>query len=548
MEALAAEGLQSKPVESQLLIAEAGTCPGLSQIRAEGCCTVQWSGGTHTFPVVQQIILLGVQLDGKGSTECSVLHALAQGTRAWHAQRSMLVRRSVPLAQRLARFYSRVAPPTLWGKQGWALGPRQAGMVRAFELRCVRGMLGKKRRPEELWLPFLRRTTALARRLLDRHGQRSFVARHLAAVHGWAGHLARNPASPANQILTWRSLSWFRHCQAVNFAVPGTRRHHKPGRFTSWEAQLENRIPCWQTLAQNRAAWQASSAAWRYSVEQHLLGSVPPRDCGPARPPISSDALQPNPELAELRAEADSAEPTLCRPGISLPLAMRKAEGPPRLRGVQSLSISLWGDSKLAVGTCLAQYSTNAPLSILAHELRKAYNALLQTLKGCAIHQHQPEARISWRPRAHNTRADALAARGRDGFPQVQWFAPLATSAPGPCLTLFGAFDGSASPSSPSAGAGWWLAIGEFPHWDFSHQKSACVHEGAAPLTTLGATCNAAEFTGLRNLLVVLNTLVLQLGQCRREQRLRKARQLNRRLPSRPRECGEHSEWARKEK
>ena len=103
LEALAAEGLQSKPVESQLLIAEAGTCPGLSQIRAEGCCTVQWSGGTHTFPVVQQIIILGVQLDGKGSTECSVLHALAQGTRAWHAQRSMLVRRSVPLAQRLGR-------------------------------------------------------------------------------------------------------------------------------------------------------------------------------------------------------------------------------------------------------------------------------------------------------------------------------------------------------------------------------------------------------------------------------------------------------------
>ena len=125
----------------------------------------------------------------------------------------------------------------------------------------------------------------------------------------------------------------------------------------------------------------------------------------------------------------------------------------------------------------------------------------------------QLEARIFWRPRAYNTRADALAARGRDGYPQVHWFAPLASSSPGPCLTLFGAFDGSASPMAAAAGAGWWLAIGEYPRWDFGHHNRACVHEGAAHLTSPGTTCNAAEFTGLRNLLVALNTFVLHLGQ-----------------------------------
>ena len=56
-------------------------------------------------------------------------------------------------------------------------------------------------------------------------------------------------------------------------------------------------------------------------------------------------------------------------------------------------------------------------------------------------------------------------------------------------------------------------AIGEYPRWDFGHHKSACVHEGAAHLTSPGTTCNAAEFTGLRNLLVASNTLLLHLGQ-----------------------------------
>eukprot|EP00969_Alexandrium_andersonii_P231232 10212450-Alexandrium_andersonii.AAC.1 len=58
-------------------------------------------------------------------------------------------------------------------------------------MRCVRSIIGKRRRPDEAWVAFIRRTAHHARALWASSGVQPFVACALQRVRGWAGLLAR---------------------------------------------------------------------------------------------------------------------------------------------------------------------------------------------------------------------------------------------------------------------------------------------------------------------------------------------------------------------
>eukprot|EP00974_Lingulodinium_polyedra_P042346 4064224-Lingulodinium_polyedra.AAC.1 len=87
--------------------------------------------------------------------------------RAWYVARSRLRRAiGLSLARRFQEWRSTVGSTFLWGAQGWCLQASQAQRIVSFELQCLREVVGKKRRPFEPWLSWLKRTTRATRRLL----------------------------------------------------------------------------------------------------------------------------------------------------------------------------------------------------------------------------------------------------------------------------------------------------------------------------------------------------------------------------------------------
>ena len=69
----------------------------------------------------------------------------------------------MPLRQRIARFYATVGRTLLFGCGGITPSRDLLELVRSFELRCLRSILGRPRRQGEGYVDWARRSTAMLR-------------------------------------------------------------------------------------------------------------------------------------------------------------------------------------------------------------------------------------------------------------------------------------------------------------------------------------------------------------------------------------------------
>ena len=222
---------------------------------------------------IYELAVLGTCLDSTGGSSCSVRYRLAAATRHWHARRTQLCCRKAPLKMRISRFYGTVVRTLLYGAGGWTPSAQTSRLLRAFELRCLRSILGRKRRHLETYMDWARRSNALLRRLLASMGQPSVVELQLRAYHGWAGHAARVPDTlDLPFVLRWRTVGWW---QALQIAGPSADdhqtgwRHGRPGRHTRWEDMLAEILHVgWMGAATNRC--ESAKLAWPF-VAQVLI-------------------------------------------------------------------------------------------------------------------------------------------------------------------------------------------------------------------------------------------------------------------------------------
>ena len=208
--------------------------------------------------------LLGVLLDGQGSTNTSLEHRVTASQAHFHARKAQLCCKLVPLPKRLARLYATVIQSLLWGSGGWTLTRGLLRRPAAVEMSFLRRMLQLLRREGVGFVQYQKRSASVARDMLRKYNIEPVALRALEAKRGWAGHLARAPpSSPMGRLLRLRSLTWWKDAQdsppKLDIHNYLKWRHSRTGRFLRWENALHRYDSHWLFLASGREAWEKTS-------------------------------------------------------------------------------------------------------------------------------------------------------------------------------------------------------------------------------------------------------------------------------------------------
>ncbi|CAE8678699.1 unnamed protein product, partial [Polarella glacialis] len=293
---------------------------------------------TWVLKLCAQFVFLGVMVDDRGSTGAAFCHRLVQTMKHFR----------------------------------WALTPELAGRMQSFEWSLVRLMLGRNRCPGELYIPFVRRATRYALRLLLQLGLPTLLEQVAREIDSWAGHVARMDPDGFH-------LQWDQHFFDV-------RREQ------------------WVTMAQDRGRWRMRRDDFAFAAAQRLLR------CGQ---PVQGKIFGSDADADDSYSNAD-----LFRDGVQLLSGGTARIAPHFLQSFISFAdvlmaslrdcsapavcsfFFLSGDSLLVVSQLLGSWRCRSAglRALLACGL-----GLLQVLRACGC-----GARVSWRPRLLNWEADAV--------------------------------------------------------------------------------------------------------------------------------------------
>ena len=190
-----------------------------------------WLNEKMEFSWVSELLVLGCHLDGSGSTETLVQKRLEQGRKMFGKTRSLLSCPKIPEEERLRTFYSTVVPCVLWGSRCWVPSAKIQQLLSFRENRWLRCMLGGRKTQDVAWVDWFRATKRPTHALRTKMNLPSLWHRALAAMHGWAGHVARKDNShPDHAAILWRNARWWEIMKSIG---AGSRDH-------SWRHRKRN--------------------------------------------------------------------------------------------------------------------------------------------------------------------------------------------------------------------------------------------------------------------------------------------------------------------
>ena len=228
------------------------------------------------FKHVDKFEVLGNMLDAYGSSDTLVAHRLQQARKVFGRLAGLLTSPDIPTRDRLRAFYTTVGASVLWCAGCWVPSCRIQQALSGQESRWLRRMTAPRRAPDQDWVEWLRTGKRYAHKLrIDEHLP-ALWHRAAAAVHGWAGHVARKPdGHPARDTILWRSAVWWRITQAVGAQTsdPGWR-HPRQNWRAGWEKIMVDTYheEWWNDAAEDREAWRARSQSFVRSWVQRWGG------------------------------------------------------------------------------------------------------------------------------------------------------------------------------------------------------------------------------------------------------------------------------------
>ena len=144
--------------------------------------------------------------------------------------RSLLSCPKIPEEERLRTFYSTVVPCVLWGSGCWIPSAKIQQLLSFQENRWHRCMLGGRKTQDVAWVDWFRTTKRITHALRCKMNLPSLWHRALAAMYGWAGHVARKDNShPGHAAILWRNVRWWEIMKSIG---AGSRDH-------SWTSKKE---------------------------------------------------------------------------------------------------------------------------------------------------------------------------------------------------------------------------------------------------------------------------------------------------------------------
>ena len=219
-----------------------------------------WLNERMEFSWVSELLVLGCHLDGSGSTETLVQRRLEQGRKMFGKTRSLLSCHKIPEEERLRTFYSTVVPCVLWGSGCWVPSAKIQQLLSFQEDRWLRCMLGGRKTQDVARVDWFRTTKRVTHALRTKMNLPSLWHRALAAMYGWAGHVARKDDShPGRAAILWRNARWWEIMKSIG---AGSRHHSWRHRKRNWVRSFEHGlskilgVDWWEVAKRDRSSWK----------------------------------------------------------------------------------------------------------------------------------------------------------------------------------------------------------------------------------------------------------------------------------------------------
>jgi hypothetical protein len=204
---------------------------------------------------VDELNVLGVLLDRKGTTSTSLSHRLRMAEGTWVMCKDYFCSRRVPLRERFIKFYEVIGRCVLYGAGGWTLRQEQVEKLNRWEKWHILQILGRKQGEEEGGAEYHIRIDAIISKLRQTTGMAPLSCDAAFAYFGWAGHLARTDANlPVYKVFCWRDAEWFEWSRMQDHFP----RMVQPGRPVRWEDSVCNILGSnWKHYCEDRTKWRA---------------------------------------------------------------------------------------------------------------------------------------------------------------------------------------------------------------------------------------------------------------------------------------------------
>ena len=229
----------------------------------------------HTVPNVDNMEVLGTQLEKSGSTKPSLQHRSAKAEKALWSDKDVLMSKCIPLSVRFRRYVERVVPRFLHGCGSWAWSQSLLQSIITWEGKALRRILGSRRHPDDDWLTWFRRCTRMARSLYIKSGFTPLAVLVLREIHRAASRLqppdsdrfiaARGTVILLADAIEWKDTWWWHRQQAAGQVLDpldaGGWRHaaNFGNRGTTWDGVFVHAYGLeWNLAAKDADMWRAS--------------------------------------------------------------------------------------------------------------------------------------------------------------------------------------------------------------------------------------------------------------------------------------------------
>ena len=144
------------------------------------------------------------------------------------------------------------------------LGSTRKEKIRGVQRSMLRRFAGPRRRTDEDFLSWIRRSTHAAVEAASVAGVRCWVADHLKAKWCWAGHVTRmreyRPESWAYKATFWRASQWRSDYAVGSYLHSGRPLRSRAGRWSRWEDEIVLGFQhigegSWSTHATRKKQW-----------------------------------------------------------------------------------------------------------------------------------------------------------------------------------------------------------------------------------------------------------------------------------------------------
>ena len=174
--------------------------------------------------------------------------------------RPMLCCPRIPEEERIKTFYTTVASSVLWGSGCWIPSTKTQQLISIQETRWLRCMLEGRKAQDVPWVDWFRMTKRSAQALRCKLNIPSLWHRALAAVYGWAGHVARkNSSHPGHAAIRWRNAEWWEIMKSMGVGSRDqTWRHRRRNWVRSFEYGLSKILGLnwWEAAKLGRSSWK----------------------------------------------------------------------------------------------------------------------------------------------------------------------------------------------------------------------------------------------------------------------------------------------------